>query len=154
MALRNEKMSDVEIAQTKATVSNEFTPEQYIETVAKIIAVKKLLDEQFRTGQVQAVEKNIPVAEVLGLGSPLTFFQTFICIEGDDLTNVEAFLALRDQLEEHSAAAEATAKTNANVAKARADYSLFKISQGASTEDRRESPDADLDEYPLEKITL
>jgi len=41
MALRNEKMSDVEDIQTEIAGSQELTPEQYIETVAKIIAVKQ-----------------------------------------------------------------------------------------------------------------
>lgn len=143
MSFRNEKLSDVK----------ELTPEQYIDAVAKIIALKKMVDEQIQNGQVQIVERQVPVAEVLGLGAPLTFVQTVLAMEGD-LTNVKQFFALRDQLEQNPTVAPSTAENNAKVAKARAEYSLFKQSQCEPSQAPAQESQESLEESPLEKMTI
>lgn len=151
--------------QVEVTDHHALTPEQYIEKIARIIAVKKLLNEQVASGQVRMYETMQVVAEVLGLGQPIQIFQPVIRFDGDDLSNVKEFYELLHQIEGHPPCAAVDAETNEKIAKAREEYTLFKAADRARSQeeeptqqnqDRPKTPEADEDndDFELEKMTL
>ncbi len=103
----------------------DLTSEQFIEKVARVIALARILEQQIRTGQAVVTQESRLVGVTMRLGAIMITGVTPVLVSKISGEQGKEYGKLQHLIEEHSDEAQATAATDARVAKAVQDYSMF-----------------------------
>jgi hypothetical protein len=119
----------------QADAHKELTADEYINKVARIIAVYRLLTEQMQNPSLRSTQ----MGTIFGMSAMIMSY-------GPDRALVSEFEDLAHMLESHSTEARALAPVNENVAKALADFTMFRderrqrqVAQREAAEQRMEA---------------